>query len=463
MTKKLISTVSAILCIVIANGQRHLPDSLKNQLTHQIHDTTRVLLLTSVSQYFEHTRPDTAMLLARQGYTLSEKIDFIKGRGKCLNIMGRILMRRDNFSTALQTELQALQHFEILGDVSGEALVYYDIGNIYERLADHHQALNNFMSSVSFARAMKDSVMLINGLGSIGFNYYKINRLDSALKYAQQAYGISMITDFRLPWSLALLGGIQDKMGNTNIAIAYYQDALTRANERNEFALFPYVYQAVATLYMGINAIDSAIAYGEKAFSAAQLVNFTTGKVESSALLAQLYAGRDNAKAVSYFQVCAALEDSIFSQEKVRQIQNISYNEEERQQELQRQKQQALEERKVNLQYAAITIGLISFIILFLLLTHTVLANERIIKFLGIVGLLVAFEFVNLLLHPFLGAITHHSPFMMLIAMVIVAALLVPAHHYLERTITHKMVEKNKQVRLAAAQKTIEQLGGDSK
>jgi tetratricopeptide (TPR) repeat protein len=454
MRKKVISAVMATICVVMANGQSHLPDSLKKQLTNQIHDTTRVLLLTSLSEYFEHTHPDTAMLLARQGHALSEKTEFIKGSGKCLNIMGRIQMRMDNFSTALQTELQALQEFERLGDASEKTQVYYDIGNIYERLADHRQALNNFMSSVKYARVLKDSIMLINALGSIGFNYYKTNSLDSALKYAQQAYSISRITDFRLPWSLALLGGIQDKMGNINIAIAYYQDALATARERNDLALFPYVYQAMATLYQRINVPDSAIAYGEKAFSAAQKVNFTTGKVESSALLAGLYAGLDNEKAVSYFQVCAALEDSIFSQEKLRQIQNISYNEQERQRELERQKQQALEERKANLQYAAITIGLISFVILVLLLTHTVLANERIIKFLGIVGLLVAFEFLNLLLHPFLGAITHHSPLLMLIAMVIVAALLVPAHHYLEKTVTHKMVEKNKQIRLAAAQKT---------
>lgn len=454
MVKRLISAAALVMvCVATVHGQSRLPDGLKNPLANQMHDTTRVLLLDSLSRHFENSLPDSAVMLARQGYDLAEKINFVKGRGKCLNILGRILMRRDNFSTALQTELQALQQFELLDDAAGKTLVYYDIGNIYERLGDHDQALNNFRSSVRLAKTLNDSVMLVNVFGSIGFNYYKTNRLDSALKYAQQAYVISSTTDYRLPWSLALLGGIQDKMGNINIAIAYYHAALASARERNERALFPYVYQAMGTLYKRMGMPDSAVAYGEKAFSAAQQVNFTTGKVESSTLLAELYAGRDNAKAVSFFQLRAALEDSIFSHEKLKQIQNISYNEEERQQELQRQKQQALEERKANLHYGAITIGLISFIILFLLLTHTRLANERIIKFLGIIGLLVAFEFLNLLLHPFLGSITHHSPLLMLVAMVLVAALLVPAHHYLEKTITHKMVEKNKQIRLAADQK----------
>jgi hypothetical protein len=46
----------------------------------------------------------------------------------------------------------------------------------------------------------------------------------------------------------------------------------------------------------------------------------------------------------------------------------------------------------------------------------------------------------------------------MLLALVCIAALLVPLHHKLEKWTTHKLVEKNKQVRLAAAKRTIEEL-----
>jgi hypothetical protein len=46
----------------------------------------------------------------------------------------------------------------------------------------------------------------------------------------------------------------------------------------------------------------------------------------------------------------------------------------------------------------------------------------------------------------------------MLLALVVIAALLVPLHHRLEKWATHKLVEKNKQVRLRAAKRTIEQL-----
>jgi len=38
---------------------------------------------------------------------------------------------------------------------------------------------------------------------------------------------------------------------------------------------------------------------------------------------------------------------------------------------------------------------------------------------------------------------------------------LVPIHHKLEKWVTHKLVEKNKRIRLAAAKRTIEKLEGN--
>ncbi|MEO6547974.1 MAG: hypothetical protein ABIN94_08230 [Ferruginibacter sp.] len=46
----------------------------------------------------------------------------------------------------------------------------------------------------------------------------------------------------------------------------------------------------------------------------------------------------------------------------------------------------------------------------------------------------------------------------MLLALVCIAALLVPIHHKVEKWVTAKLVAKNKQLRLAAAKKTIRQL-----
>jgi uncharacterized membrane protein (DUF2068 family) len=120
---------------------------------------------------------------------------------------------------------------------------------------------------------------------------------------------------------------------------------------------------------------------------------------------------------------------------------------------------EAKNQRKQNIQFALIALGILSFIILYLVLSRSFITNTRLIEFFGVVALLIVFEFFNLLLHPFLERITHHSPILMLLALVCIASLLVPLHHRIEKWATAKMVEKNKKIRLAAARKTIEELG----
>lgn len=70
-------------------------------------------------------------------------------------------------------------------------------------------------------------------------------------------------------------------------------------------------------------------------------------------------------------------------------------------------------------------------------------------------GLLLIFEFVNLLLHPVISKMTRDYLPWMFMVMVLIAALLVPAHHRLEKWIIARLAEKNRRIRLAAAKRTI--------
>ncbi|MBK8140547.1 MAG: hypothetical protein IPQ25_10860 [Chitinophagaceae bacterium] len=150
--------------------------------------------------------------------------------------------------------------------------------------------------------------------------------------------------------------------------------------------------------------------------------------------------------------------DSLNSSKANQQILLMTFEEDLRKQEAAAEKIKEEQQRKQNIQYALLALGIISFVILFLALSRRHITNTKVIQFLGVVALLVVFEFLNLLLHPFLERITHHNPILMLLALVCIAALLVPLHHKLEKWATHKLVEKNKAIRLAAAKKTIEEL-----
>ncbi len=139
-------------------------------------------------------------------------------------------------------------------------------------------------------------------------------------------------------------------------------------------------------------------------------------------------------------------------------IESLTFEQNLKEQERQSENQKQKEERNHNIQLAITAIAILSGIILFLLLSRSIIVSHKVVEFLNVVVLLVVFEFINLLIHPYLEKITNHSPALMLLALVVIATLIVPLHHRLEKWTTKKLVEKNKAIRLANAKKTIAEL-----
>ena len=142
----------------------------------------------------------------------------------------------------------------------------------------------------------------------------------------------------------------------------------------------------------------------------------------------------------------------------MQQAQLMGVEEESRQKHLKMAEEQEAEAHKENLQYIFIALGIIAFFMIFILFSRKHISNTKVIEFLSVVSLLIVFEFLNLLVHPILEKITHHSPLFMLLSLVALASLLIPVHHKLEHWAVNQLVEKNKSTRLAAAKKTVEEL-----
>jgi preprotein translocase subunit SecE len=168
----------------------------------------------------------------------------------------------------------------------------------------------------------------------------------------------------------------------------------------------------------------------------------------------QVFDATHNIDSAYYFsRMEADINAKIFGQENTKKIQVLAFNKQIRSIKEEAKRVETAQQRKQTIHYALLALGIITFVILFLVLSRRHITNTKLIQFLGVVALLLVFEFLNLLLHPLLERITHHSPVLMLLALICIAALLVPLHHKLEKRATHKLAKKNKAIRLAAAKK----------
>ncbi len=278
--------------------------------------------------------------------------------------------------------------------------------------------------------------------------------------YAQKDYELSIRNKYFsfFSYTLSNLGEIHSKLGKPVLAITYYDMAIEEGTKINSAKMLNWAYTSKAQYFHERNKPDSAVIYARKAVASVENSAFTNYSIRPAKLLLDIYENTNSDSAVKYFKIYEAISDSVYSTKIIQQTGLLTFENEIRQQELATDELRAEKERKLNLQYALLSIGIITFVVLFLLLSRRIITNTKLIRFLGILALLIVFEFLNLFLHPYLERITHHKPVYMLLGMVCIAALLIPVHHRLEKWAINRLVEKNKQARLMAAKKTIEEL-----
>ena len=429
-------------------------DSLKRVLEKTNADSTRVELLRATG----YTERDLTVLL--QSLELAKKIKYINGEADCNNSIGNYFFGNSNYPKAMEFYLEGLKISEANNYLAGIAKTTGNIGAVYSTQGDYRQALNNFLKAISITKStnnIRSSAIQSYDAARV---YLQLGNPDSALYYGNQSYqqAIASNDSNALTNSLYTLGDIHNHLGNTALAFVNYRMAIPYAT--GYVFTLPDLYVSMAKLFRQAEQMDSFMVYAEKGLESAQLYNNGDLIFKSAGLLSAFYEKQDLNKSFYYYKLAVAGKDSMFSKDKIKQIENLSFNETLRQQERETENIKTKEERKRNLQYAAIALGLITFVILFLLLSHSIIANQKLIRFFGVVALLLVFEFINLYIHPYLSHATNDSPLLMLLVMVCIASLLVPVHHWLEKWITHKLVEKNKKIRLTAAKKTIQQLEG---
>jgi hypothetical protein len=253
-------------------------------------------------------------------------------------------------------------------------------------------------------------------------------------------------------------GSIHAAMKNSSLALNYWNLALNEANRIGSPKFVSTAYNAIAQFYYASNQSDSAKLYATRAISSVNNTAFYTLNVDPAKLLLNIYRNSNVDSAFKYSEIYRTANDSLFNIRALQQAQLMAVEEEARLAELKFEEEKSDEARKTNLEYTFIAIGIVSFFMIFLIFSRSYITNPKIIEFLSVIALLIVFEFFNLLIHPLLEKVTHHSPVLMLLALVGLAALLIPLHHKLEHWAVHKLIEKNKQSRLEAAKKTIEQL-----
>jgi signal transduction histidine kinase len=169
---------------------------------------------------------------------------------------------------------------------------------------------------------------------------------------------------------LYLFANIYSKKGNYFKALEYYRKGYGYAVGSKIHSNIMENGNGIAKIFWKTNQPDSTIYYAKRVLEASKDAQYPVIKLEALGLLADVYKSQGNIDStVKYLELTLATKDSLFNQQKVIQIQSMTFNEQLRQQDI-RDAQKAYRDRiKTDI--------LIGGLIVLLLVAFSLFRNNR--------------------------------------------------------------------------------------
>jgi tetratricopeptide (TPR) repeat protein len=450
--------------------QNNYVDSLKLQLSKAKSPLDSFSIIVKISEYQfvlgggEADEASTIRLLS-----IAQELDNDSLLAISYNWIGSYFAftKGDNTS-ALEYYFKALPLASKAKDKRRISSLYFDIALVYYTLLNNEEAVKNLRKgyeNLPDTSSPMHLFMLMQYQRGMSEYYIRSRQNDSALYYTQQLSATSLkLNSLSFQYrALHLSAQVYAQMNDKDMAGVYFKKAKAMTPLIASNASRLNFYDAYIPFLFNNDKINEARNQATELMELGQRDNNSNIKMSAAGFLSRAYDSLHKIDSAYYYaKMTYALSDSIWDQNNINKIQAMEFNEQLRTMEDNARKAEEALHRKQNIQYALIALGIIIFITFFLLVSRTIIVNEKLISFFVVLGLLIVFEFINLLLHPWLASITNESPVLMLIILVLIAAMLIPLHHRLEHWIKEKVIRKNQAIRLAAARRTIQELGKKS-
>lgn len=168
--------------------------------------------------------------------------------------------------TKISSIKKALNHAEQLKDSVKMAQQYVRLANFYKQLDLDSEALKNYHIAQAFY--IKKDSFYININNNIASIHHKLKKFDEAKQYLNESVRISTNISYQkgLATATALLGGVAEKQGHYNEALAYQYTSLDIFQSLNDSTGLAMTNENIGSIYEDLEQFDKAYNYFKKAY-----------------------------------------------------------------------------------------------------------------------------------------------------------------------------------------------------
>jgi two-component system, NtrC family, sensor kinase len=344
MKKKILVLICWLIGISVSGQydfRQHQIDSLTQLLATSEIDQVKIDALFWLGQLNQFDKPSKAEKYLNEGLELTRKIKSKEQIAGYLVSLGFFYGNIGQPAKGIELLHESLLFFE---ETNGDkSMTYAFLANNYEAQGDLDNALDFARKSYQIYenRLLENLPVDIRGYPAgpmrMGQLFGKVGKLDSAMYYAQKAYQRILERplegmEFFYCEICNLLGNVHSRQNRPTEALQFYRLAHHKAIEINSPPSIRESQLGLAKYYALSHQPDSAIYFATKAYEGAQAINRYDIMQSSAGLLRSVYEKNGEFKKALYFNdLAVAAHDSVSGADKVREVQNLTFREERRQ------------------------------------------------------------------------------------------------------------------------------------
>ncbi len=166
----------------------------KGMSTYSIKDTVLVdsLLDFSEDYYYEHSNFDSSVYWSSRALQIAKTINYKSGQRTASYILGLNYSSKNLADSALAYYEEAIEISNELNDTLWAAISFQAAGRSYSKTGRYKKALENYFESLQLRQSLGDSSRLSWPLNNIGTVYFRQKNFEKALEYYKKTYEIEL-------------------------------------------------------------------------------------------------------------------------------------------------------------------------------------------------------------------------------------------------------------------------------
>ena len=314
---------------------------------------------------------DSALDFHQQSYAIRVDMQDSSGMASSLNNQGIAYDELGNYSKSLEKYFEALRLYEASSDDPyNVAMVLGNIGIVYKKQKEYGKVLEYYEKALEIYNTVNSDFGMMVTKGNMGNVLHHLGRYEEAIRYSQEAragYKEAGYTRY-VPYMDQNIGIANDSLGQIKTARTLYLKAIEGHSAHDNFYELANTHLSLSANYRKTGEFTQAYENAQSALSYANDINSLEFRAKSSIAMAQSLAGlKRYGEAYQYVRQYTLLNDSIFEENKTKQIFELQtqYETEKNKQQISLQEAQLEEQKAIILRNRIASIaGIIVFVLL---------------------------------------------------------------------------------------------------